>query len=354
MSKFLTLEYLQIQIFLTTLFSILTIFILNKFFIYKNIFLDQPNLSKHKNFFKSKNIPLSGGVAIFIIYSLFFFNIDYFNIFILFLLLLLGLSSDNNNLKSPIIRFILQFLIIIIFISYNKILISGVKIEFLDTLIQNNHLFSLLFSSFCMLILINGSNFIDGVNLQSSGYFLSILLTFLYLHYNFNYFIDLNETLILVSILISFILFNINSKSFLGDSGVYLISFIIGVKCIKLANVNENFSPYFITLLLWYPAFENLFSIIRRLKKKKSISKPDNFHLHQLIILKLSKNLKKSNMRLISSMTGATISVFNLIVFLFASKFVYSSYKLMIIIFSLVILYLSLYFVLKNKIYEKT
>ena len=47
-------------------------------------------------------------------------------------------------------------------------------------------------------------------------------------------------------------------------------------------NLKPNLSPYFFAVLLWYPAYENLFSILRRLKRKQTISKPDNLHLHIL------------------------------------------------------------------------
>ena len=52
---------------------------------------------------------------------------------------------------------------------------------------------------------------------------------------------------------------------------------------IDLNNNNYFISPYFIALLLWYPAFENLFSIIRKRIVKKDPLKPDNLHFHQLL-----------------------------------------------------------------------
>jgi UDP-N-acetylmuramyl pentapeptide phosphotransferase/UDP-N-acetylglucosamine-1-phosphate transferase len=54
----------------------------------------------------------------------------------------------------------------------------------------------------------------------------------------------------------------------MGDSGSYLIAIIIGIYLIKFYELNILISPYYIALLLWYPAFENLFSLVRRLKTK--------------------------------------------------------------------------------------
>ena len=73
----------------------------------------------------------------------------------------------------------------------------------------------------------------------------------------------------------------------MGDWSI-LLSLFTGL---YLINFSQNFalSPYFIILLLWYPCFELLFSMIRRIRKKLKTYKPDNFHLHQFIY-KLIKN----------------------------------------------------------------
>ena len=71
----------------------------------------------------------------------------------------------------------------------------------------------------------------------------------------------------------------------MGDSGAYLLGFLFGYYAIILANENLNISPFYILNLLWYPAFENLFSILRKIKSKISVSTPDNYHLHHFVFL---------------------------------------------------------------------
>ena len=62
--------------------------------------------------------------------------------------------------------------------------------------------------------------------------------------------------------LIVFFVFNFFSRSFLGDGGSYLIAAFTGILLINFVNNLPNLiSPYYIILLLWYPAFENLFTI---------------------------------------------------------------------------------------------
>ena len=67
---------------------------------------------------------------------------------------------------------------------------------------------------------------------------------------------------IFLSILLIFNLFNF---FYLGDNGIYLLSVFTGYILINLINQNYNLSPYFIACLLWYPSFELLFSMIRKI-----------------------------------------------------------------------------------------
>ena len=81
----------------------------------------------------------------------------------------------------------------------------------------------------------------------------------------------------------------------LGDAGAYILSFFVGYLIINCHKFNPNISPYFFITLVWYPCYENLFSIIRKLKSKLSPLIPDNNHLHQLIYIRFKKKLLKIN-----------------------------------------------------------
>jgi len=66
------------------------------------------------------------------------------------------------------------------FLFFFDIKISSIRIEFLDYLIQHK-VINLFFATFCILIVINGSNFMDGVNTLVAGYFMLILLSLLFI-----------------------------------------------------------------------------------------------------------------------------------------------------------------------------
>ena len=124
--------------------------------------------------------------------------------------------------------------------------------------------------------------------------------------------------------------------------------FWFGVFLISISNNNDLISPYYVMNLLWYPAYENLFSIIRKISTKYSAFKPDNLHLHQIIYLKLKTKLK--NTRVLNTLTSLLINLFNFLIFYFATlNYSNTKYQLMIISFSLLV-YNSLYFLLKKKI----
>ena len=120
------------------------------------------------------------------------------------------------------------------------------------------------------MILINGSNFIDGLN----GLFLKYFLLILFILYKLNLLTILgfsDQYLYNFFIILIFIfVLNFINQLFLGDGGAYSLSFLFGFVLIYIYNSTKLITPYFIILLLWYPCFENLFSIIRKVSTKKS------------------------------------------------------------------------------------
>ena len=82
----------------------------------------------------------------------------------------------------------------------------------------------------------------------------------------------------------NFFLFNIFGKCFLGDNGAYIFSLFLSILIISfIEKSGGKISPILAAIFLWYPAYENLFTILRRINKKKIISKPDVLHLHTLL-----------------------------------------------------------------------
>lgn len=319
-----------------------SIFFINFFINKKQIILSNTGL-KHQTF-ANDSTPLTGGI--FLLLPALYLFIPNFNFFgyIFVALFILGLLSDLNILTSPKKRFIIQCLLILLFSFVSKIEVTPTKIDFFDYLIQNNF-WGYVFTSFCLMILINGSNFIDGLNGLLLGYFALIILFLLKLDLlsSFNFIQD--RQIFFIVVILFILVLNFFNKLFLGDSGAYSLSFLIGFLLIKSYNFNQEISPYFIILLIWYPCFENLFSILRKIYfKKKDPLDPDTDHLHQKLFVILKKKLMISNLKS-NILSSLLILIFNLIVFYFASKAIsHTIYQLSLIIISISI-YLTTYLI---------
>jgi UDP-N-acetylmuramyl pentapeptide phosphotransferase/UDP-N-acetylglucosamine-1-phosphate transferase len=329
--------------------SFIVFYAINNFFKKKNFLVNYKG-EKHQKFLGSKNIPLSGGI--FLIFSFLILFNTYNLLLLLFLLtiFLIGYAADINFLSSPKSRLIIQSLTIIIFVFLLDIQIYQTKFLLLDYFLENLY-FRYFFSAFCLLILINGSNFIDGLNGLLLGYFTLIILVILYL--NFYFFIELEKKFIILMITILIYLFflNINNKLFMGDSGSYTLSLITGYFLIKIYEFNQEISPFFILLLLWYPCFENLFSIIRKFSFRKSPINADNNHLHQLLFLYLKKN--KFFMKLnTNNYSSFMINSYNLLIFLISlNNPSNSQFQINLVIINIII-YLIIYFKLFSTKYK--
>lgn len=165
-----------------------------------------------------------------------------------------------------------------------------------------------------------------------------------------NDFIDDPDTIKdLIFILIIIFLFNLLGIIILGDSGSYLLSLYLGLYLIDLSNLNILISPFFIVLLLWYPCFELLFSMIRRKIKKKDSIYPDTYHLHQILYKFISK---KNNFiqNLNHFITSFIIIIYNFIFFLIAFNFHNHTKNIIFIILINLIVYIFSYNFLKKKI----
>ena len=337
------------------LFFIFLIFFyfLNIFLIKNKILLDKIDSSQHKKFLVSEAVPLSGGILIFITIIFLIKDLSYLNKILLSAVFILGLLSDLQRLKSPTIRLFLQFFVVFIILVFNENYISQTRLFYLDYLIENFFIIKFVFTLFCLLILMNGTNFIDGVNGLSSGYFIIILLSILFVSSKLN--LNLDENLIILfNFLIIFLIFNLFSRSFMGDGGSYLLSIYFGLYLISFFNNYQNLiSPYYVCLLLWYPAFENLFSILRRRFVKQGFTTyADTEHLHHFLFKILNKNIK--NIKVCNSLSGLIINSVNFLFIFIGSHYPYNTKILSMLIILLICIYLLFYFILKNLILQKS
>ena len=288
-----------------------------------------------------------GGYTIFFFVIFFKFYLNYLELFFLFLIFLSGILSDVKIFNSPAKRLFFQIGVIFLCISFSEIEIISTRIDFLDYLLMNKYI-NIIFTVFCVLIVINGSNFIDGLNGLVIGYYLIISSILISINLNIDLHIENYLLINFASVLIILLTLNFFNKVFLGDNGSYLIGFLFSIYLIRIHQINADISPYFIILLLWYPCFENLFSIVRKKLSKIFATNPDNSHLHQLFFLFIFKGLNIKNKLIANNLTSLIINIYHLsIFFIGAQNFDKTKIQLLLIIINLII-YMGLYFFLNR------
>ena len=301
----------------------------------------------HQKFTIKENIPLSGGILILSSFYLYFY--DYSAVFNLhlFLIFILGLSADLKIIKSAQKRFIFQIIILYLFIDFIDMRIIDTRILYLDKLLIDP-IFNNLFVLFCVLIVVNGTNFIDGLNTNVLGYY--IVVSLILYKINFFYILDLSNSQWVgwIMCLVIFYFFNLFKLLFIGDNGAYVLGLIYSYLLIHLYNIDQNISPFFIILLLWYPCFEILFSIIRKFKLNKSPIKPDNNHFHQLIFLYFKDSLKLKTLTS-NNLSANVINLYNLIILYIGSLSVRDTQFQITLIILNVLVYVFVYI----KLYKK-
>ncbi len=305
--------------------------------------IDDTEFSNHKKLTNIQNLSLTGGITVLILLSLFIEGYLVLKLFSM-MIFLVGLLSDLKIINSPPLRFIFQAIVITFYISILKNNILSVDLKYLDFFLSNNY-FSISFTALCLLILINGTNFIDGLNGLVIFYNILILIILLVANETIGLKVDINFLLNLLLILFICLIFNLLNKNFLGDSGSYIISFLIGSFLIDIYSENQKISSLFIVLLLWYPAFEILFSIIRKLINNRNPLTPDENHLHQKIFLRIKRFF--STKIAANLTTSFAINFYNLLIFCISLYFINSSYNLSFLILLNISVYLFVYIRLK-------
>ena len=301
----------------------------------------------HQTYTVREKIPLSGGILLLIFFYFYYDFVDFKFLFYLTIFFSIGLLSDLNLIKSPIYRFIIQSLFLLILIFDLGISINDIRIDLFNNFLDNKF-FNIFFIFLCFSILLNGTNFIDGNNGLSIGYFLIISFIIFKLIEDQKIIYEIKILVPLILILFVLLFFNLLNKLYIGDNGVYILVIFYGYILINIYYKNPTISPYFIVNLLWYPAFETLFSILRKLKTDYSPMSPDTRHLHHLIFNIYTKKMRLSN-KLANSFTGLSINIYNLLILFYASMHVRETKIQVLCIFLSVIAYIFLYYFLKKK-----
>lgn len=131
----------------------------------------------------------------------------------------------------------------------------------------------------------NGFNLIDGVNGLAG-------MTALVAALSFGFIADTaglpglsHINLMLAASLMGFLVLNFPAgKIFLGDSGAYVLGFVLSWLGIGIVINNSEVTPWAILLVLFWPVADTMLAIYRRTSRRRSTMAPDRLHVHQLVM----------------------------------------------------------------------
>ena len=229
-------------------------------------------------------------------------------------LFFLGLIDDRQNLK-PNTKLLFLVLIRYSFLSS----LSQQLIYLIFSFYKDIDLFEYknFFFIFIFIFLINAMNMFDGINLQSSSYFL-IIWTYIIAYLGFDLIIVFT-----IIFLVLFSVFNYNNRLFLGDCGVYLLTFVSFIYLLKIYNTREIVTLDEIVSLFLLPCFDCCRVVLVRLLNKQSPFVGGREHFQYKLLQKFSYKVT------------ITLIFFGSIMPIIFYKILNVSFALTIIIFSL-------------------
>ena len=336
-----------IIIFFSTFYLLTINFLLKKF----DICLDKATINEsHKSLLRFENsVPLSGTIYFLPVVLTLFYKFELEVIIVCSLFFILGLLSDLKSLSSYKLRLLIQISLLIFLFIINKELEIYTRLKLIDNLMIYDFP-RIIICTFFFMVLINGYNLIDGTNCLCTLNFLIILLFIYFTIHKMNIDFISYEINFLIIFIAIFLILNFFGLNFLGDGAAYGIGFLIGYILVKISLIDQSISPYYIANLLWYPAFENLFSILRRTFKSNNNYLPDNDHLHHLIYKFFIKKKYFLKNFLQSSIVGILINFVLLFSYLIGYLYLTNTVIQSILIFIGVSLYLTAYYSLAKKL----
>ena len=185
----------------------------------------------------------------------------------------IGLFDDIYQLKYYTRLFLTGSILYLSISLYADLQITKLNFDFFSTI--NITTIAIPFTVLCFLTLINSLNFYDGINGQSSLYIM-FLLSYIFFKSSFPI------VIFLIVPLVIFLYLNLKGMAFMGDSGIYGYSYIIGLLFVLAYN------SYFlnieeIILLTLLPFFDLLRLSYARIIRGNSPFIGDLYHIHHLI-----------------------------------------------------------------------
>ncbi|HVT34438.1 MAG TPA: glycosyltransferase [Nevskiaceae bacterium] len=195
----------------------------------------------------------------------------------------------------------------------------------------------------------HGVNIIDGCNGLSGFFIMSALAALMVVAAGARDMFVFQCALLALASTAGFFAWNFpNGRIFLGDSGAYMMGFLIAQLAMILFTRHPEVSPWCAMLIMAYPAWETLFSMYRRSRHGlRQLGKPDARHLHHLVYRRILKWAPESAPQRVRDFRSAFTSVLvwplMLLCMMPAAMFWYDTKKLFLLCWLFALTYTAMY-----------
>lgn len=262
----------------------------NKLHVGKRAYSERVRLHK-------KGIPRLGGLAIYTAFCVtvllfYFFKKEYFKYYETKLLgvflasgliVACGLYDDLVKRLSYKIKFIVQILAIVI------VIIFGYRINVITNPFDGKIFIGILgipLIILWILAVMNSINLIDGLDGLACGVSAIVCLVFIVIGISQQHIFSLLFATAIIGATLGFLRYNFYpAKLFLGDSGSFLLGFMLAILAIESATKRATVVTLIIPLLtLFIPLASVVFTFSRRIAYASNPFRPDRKHLHYRFI----------------------------------------------------------------------
>tara|TARA_A100001011_G_scaffold353716_1_gene395459 strand:+ start:67 stop:993 length:927 start_codon:yes stop_codon:yes gene_type:complete len=269
-----------------------------KLFIYNKRFDNFNHRSSHKTL-----ATRTGGIGIFLtLLSISLYNyfrgieiFDYSLFIPLGIMFIIGVYDDLYNADFKL-KFFIQIIVAKILIDQGYVISNY---HGLFGIYEVPWLLAQLSTVFVFLVVVNAINFIDGIDGLALTEVIKIIIV---VEFFSNGITSLNTLgFIVISSIIPLYYYNFKKKRkvFLGDGGSMLLGVLIMIYILFTLGESYSFKPklvsnktLFVILILFYPLIDLLRVFILRIAKGHSPFKPDQNHIHHILLKKYDSPLK--------------------------------------------------------------
>lgn len=263
-------------------------------------------------------------------------------------LLVISLKEDFFHNTRASTRLLVMFLSCFLFFYFFDINFPKIEFPGLGQLVDSSSIISWLFFGFCVVVITNGNNLIDGANGLMSMSILMQIISLLYICFEVQDITNMTRLIYITFPICIFLIFNYPwGKVFMGDLGAYFFGFFISMMTIVIYGDNPELPNWGAVVILFYPAFELLFSVCRKIYQGTHPMQADSEHIHILLF-----NLFRSEIirtRVSNGLILPCLGLFWSMPFMFI-VWVYKSLILSIMaLITMVIIYLGFYWAFTRK-----